>query len=163
VSRRWFHIGEDEVTLAFYGAIVYLAVVSAMGAQEPPPPPVDAVGAVSAAATVLYIAHVFSAVVPDTARAGRLRLKDLGHDLRHDVPLLLFAIVPIVPLLLAMWGVVGDDTGYRLSIRITIALLFVLAVILSRRDGLSWCRAIVAGLAIVAVTIPVIWLESHVH
>jgi hypothetical protein len=42
-------------------------------------------------------------------------------------------------------------------------MLFGLAVMLSRRDGLSWVRAVVAGLVIIALASGVIWLESRVH
>ena len=47
--------------------------------------------------------------------------------------------------------------------RLTLVLLFVLAVMLSRRDGLAWNRAFAAGAVIIVVTIVVIWLESQVH
>lgn len=156
-------IDDTEVTLAFYGSIVYLALVSALGAQADQPPPTAAISAVVATATVLYIAHVFAAVVPKAARAGQLHRADLAAALRHDVPLLLSAIVPAIPLLLASWEVVSVDTGFRLSVRLTIAMLFGLALTLGRRDGLSWRRAAVAGLVIIAVAVVVIWLEAQVH
>lgn len=156
-------IDDVEVTLAFYGSIVYLAVVSALGAQVTPPSPTAAISATVAAATVLYIAHVFAALVPRAARAGRLHAKDLRGALAHDVPLLLCVLVPIAPLALAAWDLVAVDTGYRSSVRLTVVLLFGLAVSLSRRDGLPWTRALVAGLVIIAVAVVVIWLESHVH
>lgn len=156
-------VDDVEVTLAFYGSIVYLAVVSALGSQSTPPAPEAAISAVVATATVLYIAHVFAAMVPKAARAGRLHAGDLGSALAHDVPLLLSALVPIAPLALAAWDVIEVDTGYRLSIRLSIALLFWLAVSLSRRDGLSWKRALVAGLVIIVIAVFVIWLESNVH
>ena len=72
-------------------------------------------------------------------------------------------LVPILPLALAAWDVVEVDTGYDLSVRVTMALLFGLAVTLGRRDGLSWTRALVAGAVIIAIAVVVIWLESHVH
>jgi hypothetical protein len=156
-------IDDAEVTLAFYGSIVYLAVVSSLGSQHEPPSPVAAIGAVVATATVLFIAHVFAALVPKAARAGRLHLADLGAVFRHDLPLIVTVVVPVIPLAAASWGVVEPDTGYRWSVRITIAMLFALAVTLSRRDGLGWGRASSAGIVIVAVTIVVIYLESHVH
>jgi hypothetical protein len=156
-------IDDVEVTLAFYGSIVYLAVVSALGSQASQPEPTTAISAVVATATVLYIAHVFAALVPKAARAGRFHAAHLRAALAHDLPLLLSVVVPVAPLCLAAWDVVGLETGYRLSVRLTIGLLFVLAVSLSRRDGLSWKRALVAGAIIIAVTIVVIWLESHVH
>jgi hypothetical protein len=56
----------------------------------------------------------------------------------------------------------ANATAYRLSVRLTIALLFV-PVTLSRRDGLPWMRSVVAGLVIVGIAIAVTWLESQVH
>jgi hypothetical protein len=156
-------IDDTAVTLAFYGSIVYLAIVSAFGAQRVPPDPTVAISAIVATATVLYIAHVFAALVPQVARQGRLRGSDIGHALRHDVPLFVSVIVPATPLALAAAGAISVDSGYRFGVRLTLALLFGLAVVLSRRDGLAWHRALVAGVVIIVVTIVVIWLESHVH
>ena len=160
-SGRRRYVDDSEVSLAFYGAIVYLALVAVLAAEEHPPPPTEAIAGVVLTASVLYIAHVFSALVPRAARAGRLHAPHLFHALRHDLPLLATVIVPVVPLLLGIWGVVADDTAYRLSIRLTLALLFVLAVLLSRRDGLSWKRSVVAGAIIIAVAVVVIWLEAQ--
>jgi hypothetical protein len=156
-------IDDTEVTLAFYGSIVYLAVVSTLASQRELPRPAVAISAVVTAATVLYIAHVFAALVPRVARAGRMPRAELGAALRHDLPLLITAIVPAIPLLVAAWRAVPVDTGYRLSVRITIGMLFALAVTLSRRDGLGWARAIASGVVILVLTIVVIWLESQVH
>jgi hypothetical protein len=156
-------LDDVEVTLAFYGSIVYLAVVSSLGSQPDPPAAGTAISAVGATATVLYIAHAFAALVPRLARAGRFHPADLRRALTHDVPLLLYSLVPIAPLALAAADVVALDTGYRLSVRLTIALLFWLAVSLSRRDGLTWMRSVVAGVVIIAIAVAVIWLESQLH
>ncbi len=163
MGTRGGFLDDVEVTLAFYGSIVYLAVVSSLGSQSDPPAPQIAIGAIGATATVLYIAHVFAALVPKAARAGRLHAADLGRALTHDVPLLLSSLVPIAPLSMAAAGIVALDTGYRLSVRLTIALLFFLAVSLSRRDGLSWMRSLVAGVVIISIAVAVIWLESRLH
>jgi len=158
-----YRIDEQEVTLAFYGSIVYLAVVSSLGAQRPQPDPAVAIAAVVSAATVLFIAHTFAALVPRAARAGRLHRHHLLGVLRHDAPLLVTCAVPLIPLILATSDAVAVPTGYRLSVRITIALLFALAIMLGRRDGLAWSRAVgAAGVIIVATTV-IIWLESLVH
>jgi VIT1/CCC1 family predicted Fe2+/Mn2+ transporter len=156
-------IDDTEVTLAFYGSIVYLALVSALGARSDVPEPGVAITALVSTATVLYIAHVFAAAVPKAARRGQLHRADLAEALRHDIPLLLSVIVPTIPLLLASWDVIAVDRGFRLSVRLTLVMLFGLAVTLSRRDGLSWRRSILAGLVIIAIAILVIWLESLVH
>lgn len=160
-ARR--RIDETEVTLATYGSVIYLSVVSILEASGGPPDPSVAVAAIVAAATVLYVTHVFTALVPRVAKAGRLHASDLTHAMRHDVPLLLSAAVPVAPLLLAEWEAISVETAYRLSVRVTIGLLFALAVTLGRREGLGWGRALVAGLVIIGVTTVVIWLESHVH
>jgi hypothetical protein len=122
-----------------------------------------AIGAVVATATVLYIAHVFAALVPLIARQGTLHRRDVVRVLAHDVPLLVSAVVPTIPLVLAAFEMISVESGYRLAVRLTLASLFTLAVMLSRRDGLAWSRALAAGVVIIAVAIVVIWLESHVH
>jgi len=137
--------------------------VSPFGSQREQPDPTVAINAMVATATVLYIAHVFSALVPRVARQGNLHGRDVARVLRHDVPLLTSVVVPTIPLVLAETGTISVETGYRLGVRLTLALLFTLAVTLSRRDGLAWNRALAAGAVIIAVTIVVIWLESHVH
>jgi len=156
-------IDDTEVTLAFYGSIVYLAIVSAFGSQREPPDPAVAISAIVATASVLYIAHVFAALVPLAARHGRLHRAHLASALRHDLPLLLSVVVPAIPLGLAAAGAISVSSGYRFGVRLTLASLFGLAVLLSRRDGLSWSRALTAALVIIALTIVVIWLESNVH
>jgi hypothetical protein len=158
-----YRIDEQEVTLAFYGSIVYLAVVSSLGSQRPPPAPTVAIAAVVSTATVLFIAHAFAAMVPRAAQAGRLHRRHLLEVLRHDVPLLVTSAIPVIPLALAAWNAIAVETGYRLSVRLTIALLFGLAVTLGRREGLPWIRALGAGAVIIVVATVIIWLESHVH
>jgi len=156
-------IDDTEVTLAFYGSVVYLAEVAAFGSRSIPPSPTVAISTVVATASVLYVAHVFASVVPMWAREGRLHPAGLLAMLRHDLALLISATVPVAPLLLAAWGLVSAHTSYQLSVALTVAMLFLLAVSLSRRDGLAWTSALLAGLAIVAATLAVTWLESRVH
>lgn len=163
MTQRSWRVDDVEVTLTFYGSIIYLAVVSALGSQASPPPSQVAISTIVAAATVLYMAHVFTALVPKAARAGRLHGGDFRAALAHDTPLLISAVVPIAPLALAAWGVIDLESAYQLGVRLTIALLFFLAVSLSRREGLPWGRALVAGLAIIGIAIVVITLESRVH
>jgi len=158
-----YRIDEEEVTLAFYGSIVYLALVSSLGAQRTPPTTGVAIAAVVSTATVLFIAHAFAALVPRAARAGRLHRHHLAEVLRHDAPLLVTCLIPIIPLAVAATDAIDDAAGYRWSVRVTIALLFALAVLLGRRGGLPWLRALGAGAAIIVVTTVIIWLESHVH
>jgi hypothetical protein len=158
-----YRIDEEEVTLAFYGSIVYLAVVSSLGAQRPQPRPAVAIGAVVSTATVLFIAHAFAALVPRAAKAGRIHRHHLREVLGHDAPLLLTCAIPLIPLVLGGSNAVAVETAYRLSVRITIALLFGLAIMLGRRDGLAWSRAVGAAAVIIVLTTVIIWLESRVH
>jgi hypothetical protein len=48
-------IDDTEVTLAFYGSIVDLAIVSAFGSQREPPNPMVAISAVIIAVTIVVI------------------------------------------------------------------------------------------------------------
>jgi hypothetical protein len=162
-SARASSVGDTEVGLAFYGCIVYVAVVAALESQSPPPGPASAISAVVASASVLFVAHVFAALVPKAARAGRLHPRDVAHAVRHDAPLLLSVIVPTLPFVLALSNVVEVETAYRLSVRLTLAMLFVLTVALSRSAGLGWLRALLSGAVIIVVTVAITWLETHVH
>jgi len=163
MTQRSSRLDDVEVTLTFYGSIIYLAVMSALGSQSAPPPPQVAISTLVATAMVLYIAHVFTALVPKTARAGHLHGIDFRAALAHDTPLLIAALVPIAPLALAAWEVIDIVAAYQFSVRLTIALLFALAIALSRREGLSWGRSLIAGLVIIVIAIVVITLESLVH
>jgi hypothetical protein len=154
---------DSQVGLAFYGCIVYVAVVAALASQADQPHALSAISAVVATASVLYVAHVFSSVVPKAARAGRLHPDDLVHALRHESPLLASVTVPAAPFLLVLLGAVTLPTAYRLSVRLTLTMLFALTVALSRRDGLGWRRSILSGVVIIVVTIAITWLETHVH
>ena len=156
-------IDDTVVTLVFYGSIVALAVASALGAEDRPPRPSSGISVILATATVLYVGHVFAALVPKAARAGRLHKGHLAAALLHDVPLLLSVIVPVAPLALAAAGAVSVARGYQLSVRSTLAMLFVLALTLGRRDGLSWGRSLAAGVSIILIATVVIVLESLVH
>jgi hypothetical protein len=111
-------IDDTEVALAFYGSIVYLAIVSAFGSQREPPDPAVAISAIVATASVLYIAHVFAALVPRAARHGRLHGAHLASALRHDLPLLLAVVVPAIPLGLAAAGAISVSSGYRFGVRL---------------------------------------------
>jgi hypothetical protein len=163
MTRSPGHLDDTELTLIFYGAIIYLAVVAALGSQTTSPPPQVAISTLVATATVLYMAHVFTSLVPKAARAGKLHARDFRAALAHELPLVLTAIVPILPLALAALDVVDVETGYQLSVRLSIGLLFILAVSVSRRDGLTWGRALVAGAVIIVIAVVVITLESMVH
>jgi hypothetical protein len=163
MTQRSSRLDDAGVTLTFYGSIIYLAVISALGSLSAPPPPQVAISTLVATAMVLYIAHVFTALVPKTARAGHLHGIDFRAALVHDTPLLIAALVPIAPLALAAWEVIDIVAAYQFSVRLTIALLFALAISLSRREGLSWSRALIAGLVIIVIAIVVITLESLVH
>ena len=154
---------DAAVGLALYGSITYAAVVAALGAQQIPPRAGPAISAVAATASVLYVAHVFASLAPQAARAGRLRAHDLARGLAHDSALLVSAAVPAGPFVLALTDRIAITTAYAASVRLTMAMLFIVTVALGRRDGLGWARSTVSGVAIVATTVLITWLETHVH
>jgi hypothetical protein len=158
--RRWIH--DAAVTRAFYGSVVYASVVTVMAAEDQQPPAQTAMAAVVGTALILYVAHGFSELVPRIVHAGRLTGGDLAHVAAMEVPLLLVALVPILPLAAASIGVLDLSTGYRWSVGLTVGALFVLAIAFCVRDGLSWSRSLVAALSIVAATAVVIYLEALV-
>ena len=157
--RDW--VSDAAVTRAFYASVVYAAVVTVYASDLTDRPPViEAMWAVAATAAILFLAHGFAEYVPMIAHAGRASLRDLRTVLWHESPLLVAALVPIVPLALARVGAISSSAGYEWSVRLTLVGLFLLASGLSRRDGLSWKRSIGAGLAILIVTSLLILLEA---
>ena len=158
--RRLVH--DAAVTRAFYGSVVYASVVTVMAAEAQQPSARRAIAAVVGTALILYVAHGFSELVPRIVHAGRLTRGDLAHVAVAELPLLIVALVSIAPLAAAASGVVDLSSGYRLSVGLTVAALFVLAIAFCVRDGLSWSRSLVAALAIVAATAVVIYLEALV-
>jgi len=157
-ARTWAH--DEAVTRAFYGAVVNVAVVTVFAAEAFQPRPVKAIGGVVVSAIVLFIAHGFAEMVPRVAHTGRLTGSDLREVCVDESPLLGIAIVPIVPLALGVVGALDQSAAYRSSVGLTLVALFLLAVGLCRRDGLSWGRTIAAGTAILAGTSLVIYLEA---
>lgn len=158
--RRWIH--DAAVTRAFYGAVVYAAVVTVFAAETIQPPAMKAIGGVIATAMILYVAHAFSELVPRIVHAGRLTRGDTAHVAVAELPLLVVALVPIAPLTAAVAGLLAIPDAYRVSVRVTLLALFVLATTLCRRDGLSWPRSLGAGAGILAATSVVIVLEAAV-
>jgi hypothetical protein len=158
--REWIH--DAAVTRAFYGSVVYAAVVTVFASEQVQPPVTRAIGGVVATAVILYIAHGFSELVPRIVHAGRLARGDVAHVAVAELPLLIVALVPIAPLAAGAWGVLATPTAYRLSVVVTLVALFVLATALCVRNGLSWARSLGAGIGILVATSVVIWLEALV-
>jgi hypothetical protein len=155
-------IRDDAVTRAFYGSVVYAALVSVFAAEAVQPPPGRAIGGVVLTAVILFVAHGFAELVPRVVHAAGFRWADLRHVARAETPLLVTAIVPVAPLLLGAFEVVSPATAYRASLLTTLAGLFLLATALCRRDGLGWGRSLGAGAGILAATSVVIALEAWV-
>jgi hypothetical protein len=154
----WAH--DEAVTRAFYGAVVNVAVVTVFAAESLQPPPAKAIGGVVVSAVILFIAHGFAELVPRIARSGRLTRSDLRTVSVDEFPLLAVAVIPIVPLALGAMGALDQSAAYRVSVGVTLLALFLLAIGLCRREGLSWGRTFAAGLAIAAGTSLVIYLEA---
>ncbi len=158
--RRWIH--DAAVTRAFYGSVVYAAVVTVFAAEQLQPPPAKAIGGVVASAVILFVAHAFAELVPRVVHAGRLQGADVGHVAVTELPLLVVALVPIVPLALGAAGALSQSTAYLVSVRVTLLALFVLAAALCRREGLSWGRSLGAAAGILVATSVVIVLEAMI-
>lgn len=158
--RRW--VRDAAVTRAFYASVVYAAVVTVYAAEAIQPPVGKAIGGVIASAVILFIAHGFAEVVPRVVHAGRLTGPDVRAVGRSEAPLLVVAVVPLAPLVMAALDVVPDSTAFLWSILVTLGALFVIAIALCRRDGLSWWRSVLAGGTILAVTSMVVVLEASI-
>lgn len=155
--------GDDRLrsaSRAVYGSMVLLPVLEALAREVPPPTAGQVVAALVSTAFVLWIAHIFSTMVPIVALSGRVRGTDLLTCMRRESALLFSLVLPLVPILLYRLGVIEGVAAFRLAIAFGLGALFAFSVRLGRVSGLSWPRAAGAGVVLVIVGAIVLVLET---
>ena len=119
---------------AIYGTILSTALIAAYS-EDPGSDPLQVAVAVIAAALVFWLAHVYAEAIADGAGAGpgRPGRRPSAPGMRSEWPLVLGALPPVVPLLLAPLGLLSDDAAEDLALIVGIAVL----TICGKRDHLA--------------------------
>ena len=146
---------------AIYGIIAYLAILVLL--EEDHTDPMDAIAILVGSAIVYWLAHVYAHLLPRMAAIGRLRSGRFWETAADQIGILLVVLVPVVPLLLGVLGILSGRTAVRTAIAAGIASLGVFAIREARAAGLGWRRSIVMAAGLVLAGVTLLWFEVSLH
>jgi hypothetical protein len=159
----WRHWGTPA---AVYGTVVYASLIaaSAMEAYRATAGRILLFSVITI--VVFWLAHVFSIALAHHGDADRIgaRVRDsLGHALFESSGMLEAAVVPSIPLLLSVLGLLPLRSAVVLSLWCAVVVLAVLGYLAFRvRDRPVWVRLV--GAAVTALFgIAVVVLEALLH
>lgn len=146
---------------AIYGTVVYLTVLVLL--EEDRTDPRDAAVILVGTALVFWLAHVYAHLVPWIAAEGGLHRDRLRETARDQFGILAAVAIPLIPLVLAMVGLMEDRAGLRAAIGAGFLLLGAVALWEARVAGLGWARSIGISAVLVASGIGLLCLEVALH
>jgi hypothetical protein len=134
-----------EMTSAIYGTILVTAIVAALSEYDGASA-LETAGAVILGALVLWLAHVYAALMAASASGRRVSGADLHEAMVEDWPIVQSAVPALVALVLGAVHVLTDATSIALALWAGVAALFVWGWLASRhqRVGLA-ARLLTAG------------------
>lgn len=146
---------------AIYGTVVYLTILVLL--EEDRTDPEDAVAILLGTAVLYWIAHIYAHLVPRIAAEGRMRTGRFLETAEDQAGILASVAIPLVPLVLAMVGLLDDRAGLRGAIGAGLLSLAAFAVREARTAGLGWGRSIGIALVLLAAGVGLLWLEVRLH
>lgn len=146
---------------AIYGTVVYLTILVLL--EEDRTDPEDAVAILLGTAVLYWIAHIYAHLVPRIAAEGGMRTGRFLETAEDQAGILASVAIPLVPLVLAMFGLLDDRAGLRGAIGAGLLSLAAFAVREARTAGLGWGRSIGIALFLLAAGIGLLWLEVRLH
>jgi hypothetical protein len=155
VRRQQFAAG------AIYGTVVYLTILVLL--EEDRTGPEDATAILVGTAFVFWLAHVYAHLVPRIATEGRLRTRLFVETARDQVGILASVVIPLIPLGLAMLGLLEDRTGLRAAITAGVLSLGAFGVREARAAGLGLGRSLGVATMLLAAGVGLLWLEISLH
>jgi len=146
---------------AIYGTVVYLTILVLL--EEDRTDPEDAVAILVGTALVFWLAHVYAHLVPQIAAEGRLRTGRFMDTAWDQVGILAAVAIPVIPLALAMLGLLDNRAGLRAAIAAGVLSLAAFAVREARAAGLGWGRSLGLATALLAAGAGLLWREVALH
>jgi hypothetical protein len=146
---------------AIYGTVVYLTILVLL--EEDRTDAEDAVAILVGTALVFWLAHVYAHLVPRIAAEGRLRTGRFLETAGDQVGILTAVAIPLVPLILAMLGLLDDRAGLQAAVVAGVLSLAAFAVREARAAGLGWGRSLGIATVLLAAGIGLLWLEVSLH
>jgi len=120
---------------AIYGTVVYLTILVLL--EEDRTDAEDAVAILVGTALVFWLAHVYAHLVPRIAAEGRLRTGRFLETAGDQVGILTAVAIPLVPLIIAMLGLLDDRAGLQAAVVAGVLSLAAFAVREARAAGLG--------------------------
>ena len=146
---------------AIYGIVAYLAILVLL--EEDHTDPTDAIAIIVGSAFVYWLAHVYAHLLPRMAAVGRLRSGRFWETAADQIGILLVVLVPVVPLLFGVSGVLSAPTAVRVAIEAGVASLGVFAIREARSAGLGWRRSLLIAAGLVLAGVVLLWFEVQLH
>ena len=155
VRREHFAAG------AIYGTVAFLTILVLL--EEDRTDPEDAVAILVGTALVFWLAHVYAHLVPRIAAEGRLRTGRFLETAKDQVGILVAVGIPLLPLVLAMVGLLEDRAGLRAATAAGVLSLGAFAVREARVAGLGWARSLWIATVLLMAGVGLLWLEVSLH
>ena len=144
---------------AIYGTVVYVSILVLL--EEDGTDPANAAAILAGTAVVFWLAHIYAHLVPRIASKGRLRTGRFLETAQDQAGILVAAAIPMVPLALAMLGLLDDRTGLWLAT--ALAALAGFSVLAARAAGAGWWRSFWIAAVLLAGGLVLLRLEVALH
>jgi hypothetical protein len=151
----------ENLARGIYGTILSTALITAYS-EDPGSDPLQVAVAVAVATIVFWIAHAYADALARSAgdASGLVRARE---ELAREWPIVLGALPPLLPLLLAPVGVLSDDGSESVAIATGIGVLAGWGVVIAWRRGRGWLQIAGAALASGLFGLVVVALKAIVH
>jgi hypothetical protein len=153
----------ESLAPAIYGAILSTALIAAYS-EDSGSDPLQIAAAVLVAALIFWLAHAYADVLArGLALRERASVSRARTELGREWPMVMGALLPILPLLLAPLGVLSDYGAENAAIISGVALLGLVGALIAwrRGEGLLGMAFNASGSALFGVV--VVALKAIVH
>jgi VIT1/CCC1 family predicted Fe2+/Mn2+ transporter len=156
------HLGSRQVARVVYGAIIGLALIVAL--EKHPPAAGTMIASLMGTAVAVGLAELYAEIVGiETSERHRIRRDQLG-ELRDDSLAVAFGVAfPAIFFLLAVLGVLDDDTAFDLAKWTGLGLIGFYGFVAARYAGSPVTRALLQGAGAAAIGAALIAFKALVH
>lgn len=149
------------VASTVYGTVVVMATLTAT--YEGEKDPWKLASAVAATVTVLWLAHVYAHTLAQTLTESRASLGQVGSVARHEVGILLAAVLPFAALVFGALGVFREASAVWVALAVGLVTLAAEGIRYARLEGLGLGGMLAASLLNVAIGLVVVLLKVLVQ
>lgn len=151
---------------AIYGTVVYAGLIGASSVYEDDD--VEQVLITSALTLIVFwLAHAYSAALAHHGDDRHESIVTLGASIRHGFQessgMLLSAVLPTIPLIFGIAGVLSHEHAVILALQVSTLMLFVLGCAAFVVRGSRWWWCLLGGLATALFGVVIILLEAGTH